>query len=553
MIQRYNAEVTSVNPVTAQGKAICIQVFCPRSHLRHSALARCMWSIHVQSREVRLHILRNGRLLREWCAFLLSRYGRIDRRRSGCRCRCRCRCRWGVSPCPPGIPGDHHQANEDDEDPYAEDDAKHDELAPERIQIPVQERPKDAAIVAPNGGVRDGLGDLAEQRRAEEEDVVGDGGEGDVQVGLEKGDGGREGVDLAAEHAVEELARGGREERAGAGAGAVAKRGGDARLDLGVVLDDGRVERARGGVDPAEELRVEGGADAAERGVHRARVGLRVARERAVDRRAERTCDAGGERVGLLRDAGLDGAHGDELDADDEDAEEADDEAGERGRVEDEREVPREAVAGDRGEGGDAGDAVEDAPGEGVLHLGVEGHERGLGDLEARAGPFLGSGGGGARPARPDDLGRLREPPPLHPDEDAVPEDDEDGARDEDADADVRDAREVVCEGVEEGHVHAAAELDGVDGGDGEGDIADLAGDLGKRRVHLGANRVEWDADELVQTAAELVQSGEGAVQCNNLLLEGVRNIKISYLAHVEAESRWIDRADWIWSWSAAH
>ena len=108
-----------------------------------------------------------------------------------------------------------------------------------------------------------------------------------------------------------------------------------------------------------------------------------------------------------------------------------------------------------------------------------------------------------------------------------------------------------MSERIDEGHVHPAAEFDGADGWDGEGDIADLIGDLGKGRVHLGANEVEGDADELVQATAELVESGETAVQGNNLLLEGIGDIEISYLAHVEADGGRSEGVDCGWSGSA--
>ena len=360
-----------------------------------------------------------------------------------------------------------------------------------------------------------------------------------MEVRLEEGGGGGHGVHLGPEHAVEQLRRGGGEERA------VPKRGGDARLRVRVELGDGRVERAGGGVDPREELRVERGAHAAERGVRGARVRGGVACERGVCGGGDGRRDGGREGGGLVRDAGLDGAQGEELDADEEDAGEADGEAGERGRVEDEREEPGEAVARRGGEVGGARGGIEDAPGKGVLHLDAEREEGAPGELE-RAGVVA--------PAGADGLGGAREAAVLEPDEERVPEDDEDGAGDEDADADVRDAGEVAREGVDEGHVHAAAELDGVDGGDGEGDVADLAGGLGERRVHLRADGVEGDADELVEAAAELVERRERAVERNHLLLEGVWDLKISYLGDVEAgEGGWIEGADWVRAWCACN
>ena len=142
-----------------------------------------------------------------------------------------------------------------------------------------------------------------------------------MQVGLEERGSRHDGVDLAAEDAVEELVRGRGEERR------VAKRGGDARLDLGVVRDDGRVEPAGCGVDPREELGVERGADAAECGIHRACVPLRLVLERGIDRVADRVRHVCGEGVHLGRDAVLEWPDGDKLDADEEDAEDAHDEA----------------------------------------------------------------------------------------------------------------------------------------------------------------------------------------------------------------------------------
>ena len=328
-----------------------------------------------------------------------------------------------MPPRAPGIPSDDAEAKEDNEEPYAKDNSEHDQLGAEGGQVAVEERTKDTAVVAvaAHGGVRDGLGDVTEQRGAEEEHVVWDGWEGNAEVRLEEGDAGLEGVDLTAKDTVEELVRS-RTEEGGWGRAVRAKRGVDARLDLGVVRDDGGVEPAGGGVDPGEELGIEGGTDGSEGGVDGGGVPLRLARERGVDRGADRVGHVCGEGVCLACEAFLDGAEGDKLDADEEDAGDADDEAGECGWVEDEREEPGEAVAcwSCWAELEDAREQVDDPPCEGVLHLHVERHERGVSDLHAwlGSGSFLASA---ARhrgriilpPAGTNDVGGLGEPPPL--------------------------------------------------------------------------------------------------------------------------------------------